>query len=102
MGLLHQDATLSMPPYTLWLRGHDAIRSWMLGRGRDCRGSRLLPTQASGLPAFAQYRPLAGGGYRAWSLNALEVSAGRITGMTSFLDTEHLFPLFGLALELPA
>jgi RNA polymerase sigma-70 factor (ECF subfamily) len=31
--LLHQDATLSMPPYSLWLRGHEPIRVWLLGRG---------------------------------------------------------------------
>lgn len=102
MGLLHQDATLSMPPYTLWLRGEGAIRTWLLGRGSGCRGSRLLPTQANGLPAFGQYRPLPGGGHRAWALNTLEATAGRITGMTSFVDAEHLFPLFGLPLELPA
>jgi RNA polymerase sigma-70 factor (ECF subfamily) len=38
VALLHQDATLSMPPYTLWLRGHDAIRTWLLGRGAHCQG----------------------------------------------------------------
>jgi len=27
--LLAEDATMSMPPYTLWLRGHDAIRAWL-------------------------------------------------------------------------
>ncbi len=56
VALLHQDATLSMPPYTLWLRGHQAIRTWLLGRGSGCRGSRLLPTAACGSPAFGQYR----------------------------------------------
>lgn len=102
MGLLHADATLSMPPYTLWLRGHDTIRSWMLGRGAGCRGSRLLPTAASGGPAFGQYRPSPDGGHRPWALITLEVSMGRITGMTSFLDTAQLFPLFDLPLELSA
>jgi RNA polymerase sigma-70 factor (ECF subfamily) len=101
MGLLHEDATLSMPPYTLWLRGHDAIRTWMLGRGGDCRGSRLVPTAASGAPAFGQYRLAADGAHRAWALITLEASEGRITGMTSFLDAAHLFPLFQLPLELP-
>src|SRR2546427_10492800 len=54
--LLTENATLSMPPHTLWLRGHDAIRTWLLGRGSACRGSRLVPTAASGSPAFGQYR----------------------------------------------
>jgi RNA polymerase sigma-70 factor (ECF subfamily) len=102
MGLLHEDATLSMPPYTLWLSGHSAIRTWMLGRGAECRGSRLLATAASGAPAFGQYRPAPEGGHRAWALITLEASGGRITSMTSFLDTAHLFPLFDLPLELPA
>jgi RNA polymerase sigma-70 factor, ECF subfamily len=72
VALLQQDVILSMPPYTLWLRGHDAVRGWLLGRGAGCRGSRLLPTWACGLPAFAQYRPAADGGYRPWSLVVLE------------------------------
>src|SRR5437773_1934979 len=57
VSLLREDATLSMPPYTLWLRGPETIRAWLLGRGCGCRGSRLVPTAACGLPAFGQYRP---------------------------------------------
>ncbi|XXX92816.1 sigma-70 family RNA polymerase sigma factor [Sorangium sp. So ce204] len=100
--LLHEDATLSMPPFTLWLRGPDAIRAWLLGPGAGCRGSRLVPTAACGSPAFAQYRPAPEGGHRAWALIVLDLAEDRITGMTSFLDTETIFPRFGLPLELPA
>ncbi|WP_437521176.1 sigma-70 family RNA polymerase sigma factor [Sorangium sp. So ce726] len=100
--LLHEDATLSMPPFTLWLRGPDAIRAWLLGRGAGCRGSRLVPTAACGSPAFGQYRPAPEGGHRAWALIVLELTGDRIASMTSFLDTETLFPRFGLPLELPA
>jgi len=99
--LLHEDVTLSMPPYTLWLRGPEAIRAWLLGRGSGCRGSRLVPTAASGSPAFAQYRPAAQGGHEAWGLIVLELAGDRISGWTTFLDTESLFPRFGLPLELP-
>lgn len=102
MSLMHEDATLSMPPYTLWLQGHDSIRRWLLGRGCGCRGSRLLRTEASGAPAFGQYRLDADGRHRAWALISLEHSAGRIASMVSFLDTASLFPLFGLPPELPA
>src|SRR5262249_12628341 len=35
-GLLTEDATLSMPPYTMWLRGPETIRRWFLGRGAGC------------------------------------------------------------------
>src|SRR5262249_23095584 len=69
--LLREDATLSMPPYTLWLRGREAIRTWFLGRGAGCRGSRLLSTSASGSPAFGQYRPAAQGGHDPWALIVL-------------------------------
>jgi RNA polymerase sigma-70 factor (ECF subfamily) len=103
VALLHQDATLSMPPYTLWLRGHDAIRTWLLGRGSGCRGSRLLPTTACGSPAFGQYRPGGPQGtYQPWALIVLELSGERIAGWNSFLDTQTLFPMFGLPRQLPA
>ena len=99
--LLHEEATLSMPPYTLWLQGHDAIRTWLAGRGAGCRGSRLLPTRASGLPAFGQYRRATnGGGHEAWAIIVLELSGSTIASMTSFLDVDTLFPLFGLPSKL--
>jgi len=95
--LLHEDATWSMPPYELWLRSHLDIRRWCLGPGIGCRGSRLVPTVASGSPAFGQYKPGGpGGGYEPWALQVLEVAAGRIAGISFFLDTARLFPLFGL------
>jgi RNA polymerase sigma-70 factor (ECF subfamily) len=99
--LLHEDATLSMPPLALWLRGHTDIRDWMLGTGNGCRGSRLIPTVANGTPAFGQYRPSGPGGrHEPWALIVIEISAGRISGINSFLDTENLFPLFGLPARL--
>jgi RNA polymerase sigma-70 factor (ECF subfamily) len=98
--LLHEDATLSMPPYELWLEGATEIRHWMLGHGIGCRGSRLVATVANGSPAFGQYRPAAGGGYEPWALQVIEISAGRITGINSFLDTASLFPLFSLPSRL--
>ena len=100
--LLHEDATMSMPPYTIWLRGQASIAAWFSGRGKDCRGSRLVPTMACGAPAFAQYRAVPEGGHRAWAINVLELSAGRIARTTFFLDVEVLFPAFGLPLALPA
>ena len=54
---------------------------------------------ANGLPAFAQYRPNTDGpGYHGWALQVLEFSGGKISFCNSFLDTEALFPLFGLPL----
>ena len=102
--LLRKDATLSMPPYALWLRGHDDIRAWLLGRGCGCRGSRLVPTAACGAPAFGQYRPPAepGGPHRPWALLVLEMTGDQIASWNAFLDTQALFPRFGLPLELAA
>jgi RNA polymerase sigma-70 factor (ECF subfamily) len=100
--LLREDAAFSMPPYALWLRGREPVRSWLLGRGAGCRGSRLLPTAACGSPAFGQYRPDGPtGGFRPWALVVLEPAGGTIARWTSFLDTETLFPRFGLPPALP-
>ena len=99
--LLREDATFSMPPYTLWLRGRDSVRSWLTGPGADCRGSRLIPIRASSSPAFAQYRRGAQEGtHQAWGVIVLETSEGAVTGWNTFLDTERLFPLFGLPLQI--
>jgi RNA polymerase sigma-70 factor (ECF subfamily) len=100
--LIREDATQSMPPYDLWLRGRDDILEWWLGPGIGCRGSRVIPTMsANGAPAFGQYKPSeTGEGYDPWALQVIEVAAGRIVEFTFFLDTETLFPLFGLPLRL--
>jgi RNA polymerase sigma-70 factor (ECF subfamily) len=97
VSLLHEEATWSMPPYALWLRGHASIHGWLRRVGSGCRGSRLLPTVANGSPAFGQYRPSASGGFAPWAIQVLELSpAGEIVGVCSFLDAARLFPLFGL------
>jgi RNA polymerase sigma-70 factor (ECF subfamily) len=96
--LLHEDAIQSMPPYSLWLRGRDDIFTWWFGPGIGCKGSRVLPAarSANGLPAWGQYKPSPDGGYDPWALQVVEVSNGRIAELTFFLDTQTLFPLFGL------
>jgi RNA polymerase sigma-70 factor (ECF subfamily) len=96
--LIREDATQSMPPYDLWLRGRDDIFAWWLGPGIGCRGSRVIRAPAAnGSPAFGQYKPSErGDGYDPWALQVLEISGGRIVELTFFLDTDALFPLFGL------
>ena len=101
--LIHEDATQSMPPFDLWLRGRDDIFTWWLGPGIGCRGSRVIQTvSANGSPAFGQYKPSDDGGYEPWALQVLELSEGRIVELTFFLDTERVFPLFGLPPRLDA
>jgi RNA polymerase sigma-70 factor (ECF subfamily) len=95
--LLHEDAVQSMPPYTLWLQGRDAIFTWWFGPGIGCKGSKLVPVGlANGMPAWGQFKPAPEGGYEPWALIVPEVSEGRIVELTFFLDTPRLFPLFGL------
>jgi RNA polymerase sigma-70 factor (ECF subfamily) len=99
--LLHEDAVMTMPPFDLWLRGTPDITGFMTTLGAACAGSRLVPVAVNGLPGFAQYKPdPEKGGFTAWAVQVLEISAGRITGFHCFLDTQRWFPLFGLPLEL--
>jgi len=103
VALLHEDATMSMPPYELWLSGPQSLREFFLTTGSGCHGSRLVPTMANGVPAFAQYKPGGdAGGYVAWAIVIVDVSEGKVTAINSFLDTERLFPLFDLPLRLEA
>src|SRR5262249_38775684 len=96
--LIAQDARQSMPPYDLWLRGRDDILSWWVGPGSECRGSRLVPTgRANGAVAYGQYKPSAtGSGHDPWALQVLDVADVEVVEFTFFLDTESIFPLFGL------
>jgi RNA polymerase sigma-70 factor (ECF subfamily) len=102
--LIKEDASQSMPPFDMWLHGRDDIFAWWFGPGIGCRGSRVIPTvSANGSPAFGQYKPSESGkGYDPWALQVLEVSDGRIVELTFFLDTDTLFPLFGLPARLDA
>ena len=95
--LIREDAIQSMPPFDMWLEGRDDLLTWWFGPGIGCSGSRVLPApNANGQPTFGQYKPAEDGGYDPWALQVVELSEGRIREFTFFLDTEALFPLFGL------
>jgi RNA polymerase sigma-70 factor, ECF subfamily len=102
--LMTEEATQSMPPYDLWLQGRDDVLTWWFGPGIGCAGSRMLPApSANGSPTFGQYKPSESGeGFEPWALQVLELSGGRIVEFTFFLDTDTLFPLFGLPAHLDA
>jgi RNA polymerase sigma-70 factor (ECF subfamily) len=95
LALIREDATFSMPPFALWLRGHDDIAAWYLGQGIGCQGSKLLRTAANGCPAFGAYKPAGPGRWEPFALQVLEVTGGRFSGLHHFLDPA-LFPFFGL------
>jgi RNA polymerase sigma-70 factor (ECF subfamily) len=104
VGLLHDDAVQSMPPFAMWLQGAGDIVRFMVEPGPSaCRGSRLVPTSANGCPAFGQFKPDPAGGWAPWALQVLEIVGGRIASMNfflAFLEPERLFPSFGLPLHL--
>ena len=93
VALLHEDATLSMPPHPLWLEGREQVRRWWCEHRAACAGSRLVPVAANGSPAVAQFRPDGAGSVEAFALQVLDVADGRIRGVTAFLEP-RLFPLF--------
>ena len=89
-----------MPPYDLWLQGHESIATWLLSFGIGCKDSRLVPVAAcGGTPAFAQYRD---GGATPWAILMLELDEEGISSMTSYLDVETLFPRVGLPMRWTA
>lgn len=96
VALLHEDATMSMPPFGWWLRGRADIHRVLAVSNAPCRGSRLVRTMANGTPAFGQYT-----GGEAFALVLIEVSGGLVRGTTTYLDT-GLFPLFGLPMSFGA
>jgi RNA polymerase sigma-70 factor (ECF subfamily) len=99
VSLLREDASFSMPPHPLWIRGPHEVRRWLLGPGIGCKGSRVLVTRANGGPAVAAYRIDPNGGHSPWTLQVIEISRGRISGIHNYLNTE-LFELFGLPAHL--
>jgi RNA polymerase sigma-70 factor, ECF subfamily len=101
IALLHEDATLSMPPFALWLRGREQVRRWFLGPGAGCRGSHLVVVAANGAPAIAQYKVNPSGpGHVAFAVHVLELAGSQIVGQCSFLDAPRVFPLFGLPMTV--
>jgi RNA polymerase sigma-70 factor (ECF subfamily) len=99
VSLLHEDATMQMPPYPLWMQGAHEYRIWLHGPGGGCEGSRLARIEANGVPAFAQWRVDPAGGYMAWAIHVLTISGGAIVAQDFFVDPD-LFALFDLPVHL--
>jgi RNA polymerase sigma-70 factor (ECF subfamily) len=87
VSLLREDATLSMPPYALWLHGADEIRAWFSGRARECANSVFVPIEVNGTLGFTQHRRTgAGGALEPFAVTVIEAVDGRISAMHAFLD----------------
>ncbi|GAA3302284.1 RNA polymerase subunit sigma-70 [Dactylosporangium vinaceum] len=94
VALLHEDATMTMPPFAWLLRGRAAIRAALEDPQASCAGARLRPVRANGSAAFWQTRPGAGGAHELFALVVLDVVGEEITGITTYLEPERLRPLF--------
>ncbi len=87
VSLLHEDATMSMPPFAWWLSGRDSIRRVLVASGAPCDGSYLVRTaDAGGLPTYGQYRD-----GEPFALVLLGTAGGSITSVTTYLEP-RLFP----------
>lgn len=99
VGLLHEDASFSMPPFVMWFRGRENWPVFYQGHGSACRGSRLIPVAMNASPAYAHYKPSERGGYDQWAIQVVELRGDRIAHIHHFLEPA-LFARFGLPAHL--
>jgi RNA polymerase sigma-70 factor (ECF subfamily) len=99
VALLHEDAVLSMPPFSAWFQGPREIGAAVGGMvlPAEARGVfKLVPVSANGEAAFAMYaRDPASGAFRAQAIHVVRVVGDRVGEVTAFLDP-RLFAAFGL------
>jgi len=95
VALIHEDANFTMPPFDMWLKGTGDIAKWYVGQGIGCQDSRLLPISMNGCAGFGAYKRSGPNTWDPFSIQVIEVSGGRISGLHHFLYPE-LFPAFGL------
>jgi len=93
--LLAEDAKFSMPPYTLWLHGREAIEQWWRGPGTICQNSRTLITRANGQPAVAVYHHVSSTRWEPFAIHLVDTAESRITAITHFMGAAafHQFQL---------
>jgi RNA polymerase sigma-70 factor (ECF subfamily) len=97
VSLLKEDAVWEMPPYTGWYQGAVQIGQLI---STNCPASaagdmRMVPTSANGQPAFGLYMRDPDGVHRAFQLQQLTLSDGKVSHVAAYFDLS-LFPTFGL------
>jgi len=97
LSLFHENSSLSMPPFAMWVSGRPNMSSFYRITSSHCSGSRLLPIRANGnCPAYAQYMPSGRDGLLVpWAIHVLEIQNGRIAHLHHFIDSD-LFGRFGM------
>jgi RNA polymerase sigma-70 factor, ECF subfamily len=103
VSLLRRDATVSMPPWPTWYRGHASIARWLRTNAlADGRAFRYRPTIASGQPAFAVYKKEWGErSFRAFGIEALWLDGPLVAKVVAFCFP-GLNRAFGFPDRLPA
>jgi RNA polymerase sigma-70 factor, ECF subfamily len=107
VALLQEDATMVMPPWTLWYNGRASIRNffawafdWAWETGNR-NAFRLVPTRANGQVALAVYLCARGETqYHAHAIQLLGFKGEKIASLTMF-DGLELFDDFALPRSLP-
>ncbi|MFN0253232.1 MAG: sigma-70 family RNA polymerase sigma factor [Kofleriaceae bacterium] len=104
VSLLHEDATLAMPPIPVWLRGPADLEASMAAMVFASAGPgtfRIVATIANGEPALAVYsRDATTGAHRPYALQLVRARGDRVASIVAFLDPS-LFLHFGLPATLP-
>jgi RNA polymerase sigma-70 factor, ECF subfamily len=104
VALLKEDATFAMPPSPSWYQGPAAIGSFAAATifgddgmfsGKAAGRWRLIRTNANAAPAFAIYQRTEANQYQAFGILVLEIDAGKLTQLVSFIDPS-LSTHFGL------
>lgn len=100
VGLLTDDARVSMPPMPLEYLGRDAVAGFYAALMSADRKYHLVPTRANGQPAFGTYlRSGSDDIRRGTGLVVLTLAGGRISAVTRFDNS--VLPWFGLPRSLP-
>jgi RNA polymerase sigma-70 factor, ECF subfamily len=98
--LFTTDAVWEMPPFISWYRGPEDIGRLIDTQCPAGPGElRLLPVEANGQPAFAMYIRGKDGGWEAFQLQVVTLTAAGLSHVTAFFDLS-LFATFGLPLTL--
>ncbi|MFC7647517.1 VOC family protein [Streptosporangium lutulentum] len=100
VALLHEDATMSMPPSPggFAVATGSGRRCWIRTRPVRARASSRSRRTARGVLAD---QTRSGRGPRPFGLVFLDVFEGLVRGITTYLDADRLIPLFGAPADSP-
>jgi RNA polymerase sigma-70 factor (ECF subfamily) len=97
VSLFHEDGSMSMPPFTMWVQGRDHLARFFALTRWHCEGSRFIPiTVNGGYPALAQYVPdRESSSLVPWGIHVIEMKDHKILHAQNFINRK-LFARFGL------